>query len=53
MEQSDPLSRYFAYCIRNSFGLTLDPVTKTIWDTENGPASNDESNMVELGFNSD
>jgi aldose sugar dehydrogenase len=51
-EQNDPLSKYFAYGIRNSFGLTFDPVTKTIWDTENGPASNDEINIVEPGFNS-
>ena len=52
IEQNDPLSKYFAYGIRNSFGLTFDPVTKTIWDTENGPASNDEINIVEPGFNS-
>jgi aldose sugar dehydrogenase len=51
-EQNDPLSKYFAYGIRNSFGLTFDPVTKIIWDTENGPASNDEINIVEPGFNS-
>ncbi len=49
---SDPLSKYFAYGIRNSFGLTFDPVTKNIWDTENGPASNDEINIVRPGFNS-
>jgi glucose/arabinose dehydrogenase len=46
------LSKYFAYGIRNSFGLTFDPVAKNIWDTENGPASNDEINIVGPGFNS-
>jgi aldose sugar dehydrogenase len=51
-DPSDPLSKYFAYGVRNSFGLTFDPVTKTIWDTENGPASNDEINIVKPGFNS-
>ncbi|MDN5846393.1 MAG: PQQ-dependent sugar dehydrogenase [Candidatus Nitrosocosmicus sp.] len=51
-DPSDSLSKYFAYGIRNSFGLTFDPVTKTIWDTENGPASNDEINIVKPGFNS-
>jgi aldose sugar dehydrogenase len=51
-DSSDPLSKYFAYGIRNSFGLTFDPVTKSIWDTENGPASNDEINIVKPGFNS-
>ena len=51
-DPADPLSKYFAYGIRNSFGLAFDPVTKTIWDTENGPASNDEINIVNPGFNS-
>lgn len=51
-DPSDQLSKYFAYGIRNSFGLTFDPVTKSIWDTENGPASNDEINIVKPGFNS-
>ena len=51
-DPSDPLSKYFAYGIRNSFGLTFDPVTNSIWDTENGPASNDEINIVKPGFNS-
>ena len=51
-DPDDPLSKYFAYGIRNSFGLAFDPVAKTIWDTENGPASNDEINIVDPGFNS-
>jgi aldose sugar dehydrogenase len=49
---TDPLSKYFAYGIRNSFGFAFDPVTNALWDTENGPASNDEINIVEPGFNS-
>jgi aldose sugar dehydrogenase len=51
-DATNPLSKYFAYGIRNSFGLAFDPITKNIWDTENGPASNDEINMVRPGFNS-
>ncbi|MBA3750269.1 MAG: PQQ-dependent sugar dehydrogenase [Nitrosopumilus sp.] len=51
-DPNDPLSKYFAYGIRNSFGLIFDPITKNIWDTENGPASNDEINVVRSGFNS-
>ncbi|MDQ2686049.1 MAG: PQQ-dependent sugar dehydrogenase, partial [Thermoproteota archaeon] len=51
-DPNDPTSKYFAYGIRNSFGLTFDPVSKNIWDTENGPASNDEINIVTPGFNS-
>ena len=30
------LQRYTAYGVRNSFGLTIDPVTGALWDTENG-----------------
>jgi glucose/arabinose dehydrogenase len=51
-DPNNPLSKYYAYGIRNSFGLTFDPVTKNVWDTENGPASNDEINLVKPGFNS-
>jgi len=27
---------YYAYGIRNSFGLDIDPLTGKLWDTENG-----------------
>ncbi len=47
-----PLSIYYAIGIRNSFGIDFDPVTGTLWDTENGPDFGDEINMVEPGFNS-
>jgi glucose/arabinose dehydrogenase len=47
-----PLDLYYAYGIRNSFGMDFDPVTKKLWDTENGPAYGDEINLVEPGFNS-
>ena len=46
------LSKYYAYGIRNSFGLTIDPVTGVLWDTENGPEGFDEINIVRPGFNS-
>ncbi|HEY6885249.1 MAG TPA: PQQ-dependent sugar dehydrogenase, partial [Nitrososphaeraceae archaeon] len=32
-----PANIYYAYGIRNSFGIDFDPVTKRLWDTENGP----------------
>jgi glucose/arabinose dehydrogenase len=48
----DPLGKYFAYGIRNSFGMDFDPVTGNLWDTENGPDCCDEINLVEPGFNS-
>ena len=50
--QGGNLAKYFAYGIRNSFGLAFDSVTGKLWDTENGPASYDEINLVEPGFNS-
>jgi aldose sugar dehydrogenase len=50
--QSSPANKYFAYGIRNSFGLDFDPVTGKLWDTENGPNVGDEINLVEPGFNS-
>jgi glucose/arabinose dehydrogenase len=49
---SHPLDKYFAYGIRNSFGMAFDPLTGILWDTENGPEYGDEINMVEPGFNS-
>ena len=50
--QGGNLAKYFAYGIRNSFGLAFDPVTGKLWDTENGPSNYDEINLVEPGFNS-
>ena len=49
---SIPLNLYYAYGIRNSFGIDFDPVTGNLWDTENGPGHSDEINLVEPGFNS-
>src|SRR6476660_3593306 len=45
-------NKYYAYGIRNSFGIDFDPLTGKLWDTENGAGSNDEINVVEPGFNS-
>jgi glucose/arabinose dehydrogenase len=50
--QGDPLNRYFAYGVRNSFGIAFDPITGILWDTENGEESYDEINIVNPGFNS-
>jgi glucose/arabinose dehydrogenase len=49
---SMPLKFYYAYGIRNSFGLGFDPVTNHLWQTENGPTHGDEINLVYPGFNS-
>ena len=49
----DPsLAKFYAYGIRNSFGLDIDPVTGRVWDTENGEDNFDEINLVDQGFNS-
>jgi aldose sugar dehydrogenase len=45
-------AKYYAYGIRNGFGLAFDPVTQKLWMTENGPDAYDEINLVEPGFNS-
>lgn len=42
----------YAYGVRNSYGMDFDPVTDRLWDTENGPGTNDEINIVDPGFNS-
>jgi glucose/arabinose dehydrogenase len=47
-----PLNLYYAYGIRNSFGIDFDPVTGNLWDSENGPGYGDEINLIEPGFNS-
>jgi glucose/arabinose dehydrogenase len=36
---------------RNSFGLCVDPSTGVLWETENGPGSDDEVNRIEPGGN--
>jgi glucose/arabinose dehydrogenase len=47
-----PVDLYYAYGIRNSFGIDFDPITGQLWDTENGPDYGDEINIVKPGFNS-
>jgi len=51
-EDMGMLPYYYAYGIRNGFGLTVDPVSGYLWDTENGPEWFDEVNLVLPGFNS-
>lgn len=48
----DPTGAYYAMGIRNSFGLTFDSATGSMWDTENGPDYYDEVNLVLPNFNS-
>ena len=44
--------KIFAYGLRNSFGMTFDPVSGALWEQENGDDSFSELNRVEPGFNS-
>src|SRR5215208_6180375 len=47
-----PLNLYYAYGVKNSFGIDFDPESKKLWVTENGPKFGDEINLAEPGFNS-
>jgi glucose/arabinose dehydrogenase len=47
-----PLSLYYAYGMRNTFGMDFDPLTGNLWNTENGNTFGDEINLVNPGFNS-
>ena len=48
----EPLNKYYAYGIRNSFGIGFDTLTGNLWETENGRSTDDEINLVLPGFNS-
>ena len=52
LSRAEPANKFYAYGIRNSFGMDFDPLTGKLWDTENGPNYGDEINLVEPGFNS-
>jgi glucose/arabinose dehydrogenase len=47
-----PQNHYYAYGIRNSFGMDFDPVTGKLSDVETGRYFGEEINLVESGFNS-
>jgi aldose sugar dehydrogenase len=43
---------WFAYGVRNTYGIAFDPLTGNLWDTENGPGTMDEINRITSGMNS-
>jgi glucose/arabinose dehydrogenase len=45
------LQKIFAYGIRNSFGMAVDPQTGALWESENGDDSFDEVNRIDPGHN--
>lgn len=51
-DPNNAVHKYYAYGVRNSFGITFDPLTGNLWQTENGAGSYDEINLVKPGFNS-
>jgi glucose/arabinose dehydrogenase len=46
------VASYFAYGVRNSFGMARDAQTGDLWMTENGQNDYDEVNRVQPGWNS-
>jgi len=46
-----PQKLIFTYGMRNSYGFAFDPKTSLLWETENGPACNDEINIERSGEN--
>lgn len=51
-EIGENIQMTFAYGIRNSFGMDVDPLTGNVWISENGEDAYDEMNLVRPGFNS-
>lgn len=51
LDSTGKVDTYFAYGIRNSFGMDFDPITGKLWLSENGVYTNDEINLIESGFN--
>jgi len=48
----DPLpGPAYSMGLRNSFGICVDPATGDLWETENGPSSDDEVNRIVAGGN--
>jgi hypothetical protein len=50
-DPSDPMNRYYAYGLRNMFGMTFDPLSGDIWFSDNGPTTWDELNRAVPGMN--
>src|SRR5262249_34905606 len=46
-----PDSYVYSLGHRNSFGLCFNPHTGDLWETENGPSSDDEINRIQPGKN--
>ena len=45
------IQKIYAYGVRNSFGMAVDPLTGHLWNQENGDDSFDEINRITAGQN--
>ena len=45
------MEKVFSYGLRNSFGITWDPLNGNLWETENGEDDYDEVNLIPAGMN--
>src|SRR5205807_8537558 len=45
------LQKIFSYGRRNGFGLAFDPITGSLWESENGDDAFDEMNRITAGSN--
>lgn len=50
-EMGENIQMAFAYGIRNSFGMDVDPLSGNVWISENGEDAFDELNLVFPGLN--
>jgi glucose/arabinose dehydrogenase len=50
-EAGSNIQRLFAYGLRNTFGIAVDPVSGSLWDQQNADDAFDELNRVERGMN--
>jgi hypothetical protein len=50
-DNPDPTSLMYTLGHRNPFGLAWDAENKVLWETENGPAADDEVNILVAGGN--
>jgi hypothetical protein len=50
-EVREGLRKVFAYGIRNSFGMAVDPLSGNLWYQDNGEDAFDEINRLEPGLN--
>ncbi|WP_024329298.1 PQQ-dependent sugar dehydrogenase [Thioalkalivibrio sp. ALR17-21] len=51
VDDADRRDEIWAYGVRNSQGMVMDPETGTLWENQHGPQGGDEVNIVEPGNN--